>query len=114
MLVHVAGGREEPRADVALVWPRGLRVGAGAASVHSDAVNRLEVHVEVAGLGVAAAAQPALVRPLVGVGPHVSLQQGRHVELLGTSGALQGQREGYGGCGGRGRRHSWGGGGGVP
>ena len=114
MLVHVAGSREEPGADVALVWPRGLRVGAGAASVYSDAVNRLEVHVEVAGLGVAAAAQPALVRPLVGVGPHVSLQQGRHVELLGTSGAFQGQGEGYGGCRGRGRRHSWGGGGGVP
>ena len=114
MLVHVAGSREEPGADVALVWPRGLRVGAGAASVHSDAMNRLEVHVEVAGLGVAAAAQPALVRPLVGVGPHVSLQQGRHVEFLGTSGAFQGQREGYGGCGGRGRRHSRGGGGGVP
>lgn len=101
MLVHVAGGCEESVTDVALVRSRGLGVAAGPASVYLYPVNSLEVDIEVAGLGVASATEAAGVRPLLGVCPHVSLQEAGHRELLVTGGTheARGKR--------RGRRDPW-------
>ena len=109
MLVHVAGGGEQSATDVTLVWPHALGVRPGPAAVHEDAVYGLQVDVEVPGLGVAPATQPALVRPLVGVTSQVSLQQGGGGELFITGGTLQGNLEGVACRGGWG--HSRGGGG---
>ena len=89
MLVHVAGGGEQSVADVTLVRSQPLRLRPGPAAVHQDPVDRLQVDVEVAGLGVTPPTQPALVRPLIGVGPEVSLQQGRHGELFITARTFQ-------------------------
>ena len=89
MLVHVAGGREESVTDVALVRPRGLGVAAGPASVYVDPVHSLEVDIEVAGLGVASAAEAAGVWPLLSVCPHVSLQEAGHGEGHVTGGAAE-------------------------
>ena len=96
MLVHVAGGCEESVTDVALVRSRGLGVAVGPASVHLYPVDSFEVDIEVSGLGVASAAEAAGVRPLLGVCPHVSLQDAGHRELLVTRGTLEagGKRRG--------------------
>ena len=109
VLIHVAGGAEQSAADVALVRPHALRLCPGPAALHEDPVDRLEVDVEVPGLGVAPATQPALVRPLVGVTSQVSLQQGGGGEVFITGGTLQGNLEGVACRGGWG--HSRGGGG---
>ena len=86
VLVHVAGGCEESVTDVALVRSRGLGVTPGPASVHMNTVDSLEVDIEVAGLGVASATEAACVWPLLGVCPHVSLEDAGHRELLVTGG----------------------------
>ena len=100
VLVHVAGGSEEPVTDVALVGPGHLRVPAAAPQpLLQDPVHGLHVHVQVAGLGVAAATHFALVGPFLAVAPHVSLQERGHAELAGAGGAGEGQQGG-------GRRHS--------
>ena len=100
VLVHVAGGCEESVTDVALVRSRGLGVTPSPASVHMNTVDSLEMAIEVAGLGVASATEAAGVRPLLGVCPHVSLQEAGHMELPVTGGAVE-----AGGKGG-GRRHA--------
>ena len=98
VLVHVAGGGEKPVTDVTLVRPGRLQVPATAPHpLLQNPVHGLHVHVQVAGLGVAAATQFALVGPVLAVAPHVSLQERGHAELSGTGGA------GEGGQGGRGR-----------
>ena len=100
MLVHVAGGGEQPVADVALVRSGSLEMkpttysGTGWLQ-HS--VNSLHVHVQVARLGVAASTDLALVRPVLAVASHVPLQEAGHAELARAGRALKG-----GGKGGRG------------
>ena len=89
MLVEVAGGGEQSVADVTLVRPHTLGFSPGPASLHQDPVYRLQVDVEVPGLRVAPTAQPTPVRPLIGVDPEVSLQQGRHGELFITGRTFQ-------------------------
>ena len=89
-----------------LVRPHPLGVRPGPAAVHEDAVYGLQVDVEVAGLRVAPTTKPALVGPLIGVSPHVPLQQGRHVELFITGGALERHTVDGEACGG-GRGHAW-------
>ena len=96
MLVHVAGGCEESVTDVALVSSRGLRITAGPTSVNVHSMNSLEVDIEVAGLGVAAATEVAGVRPLLGVCPHVALEEAGHMELPVTGGAPEAGGEGGG------------------
>ena len=86
MLIHVAGGCEESVTDVALVRSRGLRVTAGSASIHLNPMDSLEMDIEVAGLGVASATEAACVWPLLGVCPHVSLEDAGYTELLVTGG----------------------------
>ena len=106
VLVHVAGGGEQSATDVTLVRPHALGVRPGPAAVHEDAVYGLQVDVEVAGLRVAPTTKPALVGPLIGVSPHVPLQQGRHVELFITGGALE-RHTVDGEASGGGRGHAW-------
>ena len=105
MLVEVAGGGEQSVADVTLVRSQPLRLGPGSTTVHQDPVYRLHVNVEVARLGVAPSTQPALVRPLIGVNPLVSLQQGGHGELFITGRTFQRNLQGVTRRGRR--RHSW-------
>ena len=89
MLVHVAGGGEQSVANVTLVRPQALGVRPGSATVHQDAVYCLQVDVKVPRLGVTPATQPALVGPLVGVAPQVSLQQGGDGEFFITGRTFQ-------------------------
>ena len=96
MLVHVAGGCEQSVTDVALVSSRCLRITAGPTSVHVHSMDSLEVDIEVAGLGVAAATEAACVRPLLGVCPHVALEEAGHMELPVTGGAPEAGGEGGG------------------
>ena len=102
MLVEVAGGGEQSVADVTLVRPQTLRLRPGPASVHHDSVYRLQVNVEVPRLGVTPSTQPALVRPLIGVAPLVSLQQGGDGEFFITGWTFQGNLQGVTTGGGRG------------
>ena len=102
VLVHVAGGGEEPVADVALVRSRCIEVDSSTTSSRASglqhSVNSFHVNVQVARLCVAASTDLALVRSVLAVAPHVSLQQAGHVELPWARRALEG-----GGEGGRGR-----------
>ena len=69
VLVEVAGGGEQSVADVTLVRSQPLRLRPGPAAIHQDPVYRLQVDVEVPGLGVTPTAQPTPVRPLISVDP---------------------------------------------
>ena len=105
VLVEVAGGGEQSVTNVALVRSQSLRLGPGSAAVHQDSVYRLEVDVEVPRLGVTPTTQPAPVRPLVGVDPHVSLQDGGDGELFITGRTFQRNLQAV--ASGGGRRHPW-------
>ena len=108
MLIHVGGGCEHSIADVAPMRSYSINVGGSPAPIHHHTVDSLQVDIEVASLGVAPAADVAMVRSLMGMSPHVSVQQRGDGELFSTGGA--GEREhGRRRRGGRRWRHSWGG-----
>ena len=98
VLVHVAGRGEEPVADVALVRSRCIEVDSSTTSSRASglqhSVNSFHVNVQVARLCVAASTDLALVRSVLAVAPHVSLQQAGNVELSWARRALEGRGEG--------------------
>ena len=76
MLVHVAGGGEEPVADVALVRSGALQMNPSTDSCPGGlqhSVDSLHVHVQAARLGVAASTDLALLRSVLAVAVHVPL-----------------------------------------
>ena len=88
MLVHVDGGGEESVADVAPVRSYSLIVGLSSAPLHHDSMNSLQVDIEVPSLRVAPATDVAVVRSLLSVSSHVTLQERRYCKIFATSWAL--------------------------